>query len=76
MHGNVAHDSGEGRGQSVVSQLALLGDVCSFGGLPIRLGIVKRLHRLFIILLAGYTRIKQMLLPVQFTLGIVENAFF
>ncbi len=53
----------------------MLGDACSFGSLPIRFGIVERLHRLFIILLAGHTRIKQMLLPIQFALGIVKNSF-
>src|SRR6267378_3912525 len=70
MHRNVAYDTGEWRGQVVVSKLASLGDARRRGSFPVGLGILVCLYGQVEVLLAGHAPLKKLALTLYF-LGVV-----
>ena len=73
MYGYIAYDAVERRGQMVISELSLLRSEGSFRGIPIGFGILKRLHCIIVVLLAGYFALVETFLAFQFPLVVVED---
>ena len=73
VHRDVTNDAIKRGGQVVVGEFALLGDASGGRGFPIRLGILERLHRKFVVLLTAHTPSYKLPLALDLALVVVEG---